>query len=462
MEQMFREMKNEIKSKTSTKLEDLDLLDFMQAVSPHWQRPEHLSRVVPYLKACENSPQFFAFSAPPRHGKSILINHFVAWMMVRHPRIRVAYGCYGEKLSLFFSDQVKDILTSNGYDVDRTRNSRNEWRLENGSSFKAVSPGSDFTGRGADLIVIDDPYKNRVTASSGAVRESTWNWFTSVAITRRSPNCSVVISHTRWHANDIIGEISGPKHNRPFINMPAIDDKGKALWPAEWPIERLKETKSIVGEYDWASLFMGSPVALGGTVFKESHFYTDEELEAHIEDKQLVRYEIGIDCAYTKKAYSDYSVAVVLAIMKNGHAFVVDVRRMQSDTTEFANTLRELRLTYDNAHIRWYVGGQEKVVAETFRNTHKIPVKDVPAREDKFARAQSVAAAWNAGKILIPEDIEKRPWVRPFQEEILKFTGLDDLHDDCVDALAAAWMSMAKAQQVWLTSDDPMHGLIMF
>lgn len=462
LDRIITSYKQKQTASSTSNLASLDLMDFLVAASPHLSKPMHLAPVLPYLYAIEKSPQFFAYSAPPRHGKSVLMNHFVAWMMIRHPGICIAYGCYGEKLSFFFSDEVKDILTTNGYEVDRSRNSRNEWRLTNGSLFKAVSPGSDFTGRGADLIIIDDPYKNRVTASSGAVRESTWNWFTGVAITRRSPECSVIVTHTRWAVEDIIGTIAGDPHNKTFINMPALNDKGEALWPEQWPVERLLETKAIIGEYDWASLYMGSPRPLGGAVFNQCATYTDEELDALSSPDnlvKLVRYEIGIDLAYTKKAHADYSVAVVLAILDNKKAYVVDVRRDQCDTTSFAKTLRELRMAYDNAPIRWYVGGQEKVIAETFRNTHRVPVKDIPAKEDKFARAQAVAAAWNAGRVLIPSDIAKRPWVSKFLEEILSFTGLDDPHDDQVDALAAAWVTQAKPPVARHRTDDPRFAM---
>jgi predicted phage terminase large subunit-like protein len=445
LDKILSDYAEKYQTKNSTSLQSLDLLDFLETVSPHLKRPEHLSAVVPFLAAVEHEPQFFCFSAPPRHGKSTLVNHFVAWMMIRHPGIKIAYACYGLKLSLFFSDEVKDIIRACGYEIDRNRNSREEWRMDNGSLFKAVAPGSDFTGRGADVIIVDDPYKNRVTAESGAVREATWSWFTGVAYTRRSPQASVITTHTRWNIEDVIGVLD-KVHKVPYVNLPAVNEHGEALWPEQWPKERLDETRAMIGEYDWASLYLGEPRPRGGAVFKEPSLYSEQDFSSLVEDRKIAKYAIGIDCAYTKKSHADYSVALVLAFDTLGRCYVVDMRRAQVEAPEFALVLKELRQAYGNPPIYWYVGGQEKVIADFFRNSCGIPVKDVPAKEDKFARAQSVAAAWNAGRVLIPDDDTRHRWLNKLLAEVLVFTGLDDPHDDIVDALAAAFIPNTKSR----------------
>lgn len=418
-------------------LQELEIFDFLTSASPHFQAPEHLSSVLPYLDAIETTPQTFTLTAPPRHGKSVLVNHFVARHMLRNPGVRVAYGCYSLDLSMFFSEEVKDILVANGIEIDKAHNAKEYWKLTNGSSFKAVAPGSGFTGRGADLIVIDDPYKGRAEAESGKTRETTWNWFAAVAITRRSPNASVILTHTRWQVEDLIGIVSS-KHKWPEISLPAINEYGEPLWATGgWTLEKLKETKSIIGEYEWSSLYMGNPIPRGGAVFGDTTTYTAEEIAG---DK-IRRYVIGLDLAYTKKSHADYSVAVVLAIGESGKHYIVDVRRKQCEATEFASVLKELRRQYNSPPIYWYVGGQEKAIAELFRNSFGLPVKDIPARDDKFVRAQAVAASWNAGKVLVPS--EDAPWSSFFLAEVLAFSGLDDPHDDCVDALAAAFIPSA-------------------
>lgn len=160
--------------------------------------------------------------------------------------------------------------------------------------------------------------------------------------------------------------------------------------------------------------------------------------------EKFSRISIGIDVAYTKKTNSDYSCAVVLGSFEDNH-FVLDVVREQIEVLKFGNILKELRMSWGSPTIYWYVGGQEKIVAEYLLNVVKVPIKTLAAKEDKFARAQAVAAAWNQNKIWIPE--ANKPWVKTFTDEILVFSGMDDPHDDQVDALAAAYVPHASKKQ---------------
>jgi len=151
---------------------------------------------------------------------------------------------------------------------------------------------------------------------------------------------------------------------------------------------------------------------------------------------------IGIDVAYTKKTNSDYSCAVVLGHSRLGdNFFVLDVVRVQVQVLAFGNLLKNLRQEWGSPPIYWFVGGQEKIVAEYLLNVVKVPIKTLPAKEDKFARAQAVAQAWNSGRIWIPS--ANKPWLAQFTAEILSFSGMDDPHDDQVDALAAAYIPFA-------------------
>jgi predicted phage terminase large subunit-like protein len=448
LDRIVREKLAALREQSRGNLAELEIFDFMVTASPHLRKPEHLAAVVPFMEAIDESPQAFALSAPPRHGKSVLVNHLVARQMIRHPGLRVAYGCYNLDLAGFNSLEVKDILLSNNIEIDKTQNSKEEWRLANGSVFKCVAPGSGFTGRGADLIVIDDPYKGRTEAESGRIRDATWSWFTAVAITRRSPHASVIVTHTRWTIDDLIGRVV-EKHKWPYVNLQAINDQGDALWPDEWSADKLAEIRSIIGPYEWASLYMGEPRPRGGAVFGDPQTYggfiTTLNGEKSIPNPyqlpaKFKKIVIGIDCAYTKKTHSDYSCAVVLGVDEDGIHYILDVVRKQCEAPEFEKDLRALRFKYGNPPIYWYTGGTEKAVADFFIN-RGVPVKAVPAKDDKFVRAQAVAAAWNAGKVRMPAD--DTAWSRAFLSEVLLFTGLDDPHDDQVDALAAAFIPSA-------------------
>lgn len=439
LDRYVKERLSAIREQGKGNLAALPIFDFLVTASPHLRKPEHLAAVVPYMEAIDETPQAFALSAPPRHGKSVLVNHLCARAMLRHPGIRIAYGCYSLDLAGFNSLEVKDILTSNNIDLDKNQNSKEEWRLANGSSFKCVAPGSGFTGRGADLIIVDDPYKGRAEAESGRIRDATWNWFTAVAITRRSPHASVIVTHTRWTVDDLIGKVTND-HKWPYVNLQALDPDGNALWPDEWNADKLRNIQSLIGPYEWSSLYMGEPRPRGGAVFGDP-----TPCDAEDWPEKFDRIVIGIDCAYTKKTHSDYSCAVVLGI-KDGKHYILEVIRKQCEAPVFGEILKGLRMKYGNPPIYWYIGGIEKAVVDFFQNSLGVPVKAVPAKEDKFVRAQAVAAAWNAGNVIVPA--EDKPWSGKFLSEVLLFTGLDDPHDDQVDALAAAFIPSAGKRTV--------------
>lgn len=419
---------------------DIPLLDFVPRVTPHFSKPEHLSAAVAYLQAAYESPQKFSLSAPPRHGKSELLFHFMAQYMAKFPHRNVAFVSYSAKFAERKSMQVRAICQRAGVALDKSSASRGTWRTDAGGYFFARGPGGDLTGEGIHLLVCDDPYRSRGEAESGTIRDNIYDWWTSVCMTRIEPGGSVVASHTRWHSDDLTAKLTS-EQGWPNISLPAIGEDGSALWPERYTIQDLHERKKIVGDYDWASMYMCRPRPRGGSLFGDTTTYTPEEFEK----VKIVKYVIGIDLAYTSKTYSDFSVAVVLAIDEDRNAFVVDCVKKQMPAKNFATELQRLRFIYKDAQIIWFTGGQEVAIAQFFRNSCGIPVKDIPAKEDKFVRAQAAAAAWNSGRLFVPA--ENKPWLSSFITEILCFTGLDDAHDDQVDALAAAYHPLSKKRE---------------
>lgn len=141
------------------------------------------------------------------------------------------------------------------------------------------------------------------------------------------------------------------------------------------------------------------------------------------------RLALGADLAYSEKKYADYSVALVMA-EHQGLYYVLDVQRHQIKAPKFDALVKGLKQTYGVHKTRWYTNTTEEGLADV------IGVKPVLAKDDKFIRAQPVAAAWNAGRVLVPEHA---PWLDKFVSEVCGFTGIEDEHDDQVDALASAY-----------------------
>jgi hypothetical protein len=174
---------------------------------------------------------------------------------------------YSADLSRSKSRKARTLAKTAGVQIAGDAKSLSEWRTTSGGGLLATGVGGPLTGQGVTgLLVVDDPVKNRVEAESEATRESVWEWFNDVAYTRLEPGASCLVVMTRWHPQDLAGKLIEEK-GWEYIKLPAIDGDGKALWPEQFPVERLEAIREQLGEYSFSSLYQGEPRSRGGQVF---------------------------------------------------------------------------------------------------------------------------------------------------------------------------------------------------
>lgn len=406
-------------------------------MSQHLVRPTWMAPIVEVWERIKRGePVRSLNSSPPQHGKTEIELHAIAQLLLLRPRQRHAFVAHTARFAHMRSRDCLMYSRRAGVQLSRDAVARREWRTTEGGGLLAMGIDGDLTGEKIDgVIVIDDPYKGRQDAESSAHREKVKHFYQSVAHARIHPTTSIVVTHTRWHPDDLYGELSREMQlddpTKPVwdrINLPAIDATGKALWEEGHPLRMLREIEQR-NEYDWWSLYMGEPRARGLGVFRDVVTYEPEALP------KTYRVGVGIDLAYTAKTHSDWCVAVVVA-ESEGKYFVLDVRREQATPPQFAAQLRQVRASHPGSRWLWYTSTTEKGLADLLREESGFPLVGELATTDKYVRAQPVAAAWNAGKILVPKDA---PWVSALVSEVGSFTGVGDKHDDQVDALAAAF-----------------------
>jgi predicted phage terminase large subunit-like protein len=409
------------------------LMEWIPQVSPGLSEPMHLAPLVERLERAHLEPLEFAFSVPPRHFKTWTVGHAVAWWWKQDPTLPIAYVSYGHDFAAGRGQEIKRIVQRAGVRLGG-RQREDDWETAQGGRLKCAGIRGQFTGEGFRVIIVDDPHKNREEAESGVVRRRVVDGFWNDIYTRRlAEGTSVIVVHTRWHPDDLIGNLTrraeAGETREPFeyVNLPAMSD-GEALAPDFFPAQELERVKASVGEYAWASLYMGNPRPRGKELFGDATTCAWADVPTQGRDT------IGVDLAYTAKTQADYSVAVVLR--KVGEAFyLVDVKREQVQAPDFGSTLKRLAAAHQGSPMWWYASGTEKGAAD-FMVRDGVPLTVKPATSDKFVRAQPVSAAWNDGKILVPRDA---PWSRAVIAEVTSFTGINDPHDDIVDALAAAY-----------------------
>jgi len=425
------------------------ILDFIPRISPRYVTPHHLHDVTTALARARTEAVKICISVPPRFAKTETILHSLAWRldMDNTPDTEVAYVTYEANLAYSKSKKIQEMAMRAGIQLGEKR-AGHEWYTQGGAAVRATGVGGPLTGQGARLLVIDDPIKNREEAESPIIREKIWDWFTSTALTRIEPGGSVVVVHTRWHDDDLIGRLGEGMagDDWEFINLPAVLNEGgplaRSLWPERWPMLELLSKQRLVGEYDWASLFMGQPRPKGGRLFQPPTRYD-------LHDPDGYRYVIGCDPAATESTAADYSAIVVLGTKGRPGTLdhrcdVVDVWRGQVKIPLLVKILRAKSQEW-NAPVAVEAVGGFKAVPQMLRElAPKLRIFEITPSVDKFVRAQTCAAAWNDGRVRVP-GVKVTPWVDPFVNEVGKFTGVKDPKDDQVDALVHAFGACAAS-----------------
>lgn len=412
----------------------LRLYEFIPTISPTYSAPKHLDPLVQALEASWTRPVRRTAHAPPRFAKTDTVLAFVALTLKKQPHRTLAYVTYEDRTAKSKSRKARQWAQAGGVELADDVANLNEWRTKQGGGVLATGIGGPLTSQGVDILLVDDPYKNRIQAESAAYRSMVADWWGDVAETRIEPGGSAFIFHTRWVDDDLIGHVLNgeDKANWEHINMPALNAKGESLWPERWPVDLLQQKQRSVGPYTWASLFQGEPRARGSRVFQGVHFYTQLP--------ETFSEGFGVDLSYTRKTYSDRSICVGL-VENGGYWYLTTLRRRQVRAPAFGAELRAIAQAHPSAGFRWYCSGTELGSAD-FMLELGVPLHAMTTTADKFIRAQPVAAMWNAGRILLPRELPPgmaQEDLDEFVRVVCGFTGVGDDEDDDVDALAAAF-----------------------
>lgn len=226
-------------------------------------------------------PRFNIVSAPPRHGKSQELSKWTpVWFLEKWPTRNIINCGYGKDFATEWGTEVRKVINNHqdelSFGLSEDSKAKGRWKTDQGGGMLCAGVGSGITGKGAHLLAVDDPVKDMSEADSLKVRDLVWSWWTSTAFTRLAPDGVVFIIMTRWHEDDLAGRLTNPRYNPDWklwkvTNFPAIYDQkaadagpcplgrqvGEALWPEQWPVEKLKIYQAF--KEDWESLYQGRP-----------------------------------------------------------------------------------------------------------------------------------------------------------------------------------------------------------
>ncbi len=407
--------------------------DFVPVATPTYSRPNHLEPFLEVLERIKAGESVRAcISVAPRHGKTDLFSHFATQMLLGIPATRTIYASHGAERAIEVGQATLRLSDRMGVDIDPDNRTKKNWKTRAGGGFRSVGIDGPVLGAGADVFAIDDPIKSRVEAESRVIRDKVWGWIQNVALSRLQPNGSMILFHQRWHPDDPIGRAI--KLGWEEITLPVVDGQGRALWPDMWNEERLRARRAEVGEYAWHSQYMGQPRGRTDQLFGPAYTYKTLPGEGLV-------WGAGADLAYSTRTSADFTVFTVFARLgsdpETSKFYIVDMWREQMETTTTKVRLGEFRTRWPAAGAPLFLGsGTEKGAGALLALEWRAAVAD------KFTRAQPFAAAWNAGRVLVPEHA---PWLDDFLSELVSFTGAGDAHDDQVDACVGAFERLNEA-----------------
>ncbi len=384
---------------------------------------------------------------PPRHGKSMLASEFFpAWYLGRNPSHYVIASTYAQELADDFGRKVKGQIADGSYqaifpgvqlaeDSQSVKRFHVEGGIELGTTqrgaYYSVGVGGPLTGRGAHLLMIDDPVKNREEADSELVRRRIRDWYTSTAYTRLMPGARIVVIQTRWHEDDLSGWLLKDHAHEGWdvLSLPAISDAGEALWPEQYPIGELERIKQAVGPRDWSALYQQRPAPESGDYFKREWFrYYDEA------PGRLQIYGAS-DYAITAKG-GDYTVHGVFGVDREQRIYLLDLWRQQTTSDVWIDAFLDLVDKWKP--IQWAEEqGQIIKSLDPFINKRQQERRVYVAREqftslsDKASRAQSIRGRMAQGMVYLPSNAG---WLADLERELLTFPV--GVNDDQVDVLS--------------------------
>lgn len=446
----------------------LDFMDFVHQMWPGFvDGPHHKIMAKKFQEIADGKCKRLIINMPPRHTKSEFASYMLpAWFLGKYPSKKIIQCSNTAELAVGFGRKVRNLVGSEAYskifpNVSLKSDSKaaGRWGTNANGDYFAIGVGGTVTGKGADLLIIDDPHSEQeaaIASTNPEVYDKVYEWYSSGPRQRLQPGGAIVIVMTRWSLRDLTGKILKSSIERDgedwdVINFPAILPNEKPLWPAFWPLPELLALKNELPVSKWNAQYQQSPTSEEGALVKRE-WWKLWEGDRPPQCNFIIQ---SWDTAFTKNERSDYSACTTWGVFykdedeRDPNIILLDAFKERMEFPELkAKAIRMYKEWEPDAFIVEAKASGAPLIFELRRMG--IPVSEfTPTRgNDKIARLNSVTDLFASGKVWAPGT----RWADEVMEEMAAFPNSD--HDDLVDSSTQALIRFRKGGFISLPSDD--------
>ena len=424
-----------------------DFLSFVKCMWPDFVEGSHHRHIAEkFNKLATGEINRLIVNMPPRHTKSEFASFLLpSWMVGRNPKLKIIQTTHNAELAVRFGRKAKNLIDSEDYQkifsttLQEDSKAAGRWETAQGGEYFAAGVGGAITGRGADLLIIDDPHSEQDAMSKTAL-ESAYEWYTSGPRQRLQPGGKIVLVMTRWSTKDLTGLLlANQKEEKAdqwhVVEFPALMDHGP-VWPEYWNKEELEKVKATLPVGKWNAQWMQAPTSEEGAIIKREwwNVYKKETIPP------LQHVIQSYDTAFLKKESADYSAITTWGVFYPSEDSPANLILL--DAIKGRYEFPELRRLALQQYKYWH---PESVIIEAKASglplTYELRQMDIPVinftpskGHDKHARVNAVAPLFESGIIWAPE----QKFADEVIEECAAFPNGD--HDDLVDSMTQAVM----------------------
>ena len=446
-------------------------LPFVERVWPSFIAGRHHAKMAAAFEEVANGTcKRLIINMPPRHTKSEFASYLLpAWFLGKFPGKKIIETAHTAELAVGFGRKVRNLVDSEAYKsifpnvgLQSDSKAAGRWATNHGGDYFAIGVGGAVTGKGADILIIDDPHSEQeatVAESNPEVYDKTYEWYTSGPRQRLQPGGAIVIVMTRWSKKDLTGQVLKSALQRSgeewkVIEFPAILPSGNPLWPEFWPIEQLEALRNELPSGKWQAQYQQQPTSDVNAIVKR-------EWWRNWEDDNPPACEFIIqswDTAFLKTQRSDYSACTTWGVFyQDDDAGFSQANLILLNAIKKRMEFPELK---QRAFEEWKEWEPDALIVEAKASgtplLFELRAMGIPVQEytpskgnDKIARLNAVADIFASGRVWVPGT----RWADELVEEVASFPSGE--HDDLVDSMTQALLRFRRGGFIRLDSDEP-------